>query len=58
MRTLYFHGEKPTDEEGPYKGLFNEGNAWLVRAFLPREGGTATCSSRCRAVMPRYAPVS
>lgn len=32
VRALPFHGEQPTDEAGPYPDLFNEGNAWLVRA--------------------------
>jgi L-ascorbate metabolism protein UlaG (beta-lactamase superfamily) len=32
VRALPFHGEQPTDEEGLYPGLFNEGNTWLVRA--------------------------
>ncbi|MBF5043929.1 MBL fold metallo-hydrolase [Aggregicoccus sp. 17bor-14] len=31
VRALPFHGEQPTDGEGLYPGLFNEGNAWLVR---------------------------
>ena len=32
VRALPFHGEQPTDGEGLYPGLFNEGNTWLVRA--------------------------
>ncbi|NVI98089.1 MBL fold metallo-hydrolase [Myxococcus sp. AM009] len=32
VRALPFYGEQPTDGEGPYPDLFNEGNAWLVRA--------------------------
>lgn len=31
VRALPFHGEQPTSGEGPYPGLFNEGNTWLVR---------------------------
>ncbi|WP_257448931.1 MBL fold metallo-hydrolase [Archangium lipolyticum] len=31
VRALPFHGEQPTDGEGLYPGLFNEGNTWLVR---------------------------
>lgn len=32
VRALPFHGEQPTDGEGIYPDLFNEGNTWLVRA--------------------------
>lgn len=32
VSALPFHGEQPTDGEGPYPGLFNEGNTWRVRA--------------------------
>ena len=32
VRALPFYGEQPTDGEGLYPGLFNEGNTWLVRA--------------------------
>ncbi|WNG20200.1 MBL fold metallo-hydrolase [Cystobacter fuscus] len=32
VRALPFHGEQPTDGEGLYPGLFNEGNTWLLRA--------------------------
>jgi L-ascorbate metabolism protein UlaG (beta-lactamase superfamily) len=32
LRALPFHGEQPTDEQGLYPDLFNEGNTWLVRA--------------------------
>ncbi|WP_224249881.1 MBL fold metallo-hydrolase [Hyalangium gracile] len=31
VRALPFHGEQPTDEQGLYPDLFNEGNTWLVR---------------------------
>lgn len=31
IQALPFHGEQPTDQDGIYKGLFNEGNTWLVR---------------------------
>jgi len=30
VRALPFHGEQPTDGEGLYPGLFNEGNTWQV----------------------------
>lgn len=32
VRALPFHGEQPTDGQGLYPDLFNEGNTWLVRA--------------------------
>ena len=32
VRSLPFHGEQPTDSQGLYPNLFNEGNTWLVRA--------------------------
>ncbi|WP_193409803.1 MBL fold metallo-hydrolase [Myxococcus hansupus] len=32
VSALPFHGEQPTDGDGPYPDLFNEGNTWLVRA--------------------------
>ncbi|MEN9799321.1 MAG: hypothetical protein RL653_3017 [Pseudomonadota bacterium] len=32
ITALPFHGEQPTDGEGLYPGLFNEGNTWLVRS--------------------------
>jgi len=32
VTALPFYGEQPTDGEGLYPGLFNEGNAWLVRS--------------------------
>ncbi|MBM4381437.1 MAG: MBL fold metallo-hydrolase, partial [Deltaproteobacteria bacterium] len=32
ITALPFHGEQPTDGEGVYPGLFNEGNTWLVRS--------------------------
>ena len=32
VSALPFHGEQPTDREGIYPGLFNHGNAWLVRS--------------------------
>jgi L-ascorbate metabolism protein UlaG (beta-lactamase superfamily) len=30
VRALPFYGEQPTAGEGPYPGLFNEGNTWRV----------------------------
>lgn len=32
ITALPFHGEQPTDGEGLYAGLFNEGNTWIVRS--------------------------
>ena len=32
ITALPFYGEQPTDGEGVYPGLFNEGNTWLVRS--------------------------
>jgi L-ascorbate metabolism protein UlaG (beta-lactamase superfamily) len=31
LRALPFHGEQPTGGKGLYRGLWNEGNTWVVR---------------------------
>ena len=64
VRALPFYGEQPTDEEGLYPGLFNEGNTWLVRApgfsaaFFADAGHDVRGDMRdvCRAVR-KEAPV-
>jgi L-ascorbate metabolism protein UlaG (beta-lactamase superfamily) len=65
VRALPFHGEQPTDERGPYPDLYNEGNAWLVRApgfssaFFADSGHDARgdMDAVCRRVRREEGPV-
>ncbi|NBD08717.1 MBL fold metallo-hydrolase [Corallococcus silvisoli] len=65
VHALPFHGEQPTDGEGPHPDLFNEGNTWLVRspdfsaAFFADAGHDVRgdMDAVCRRVRKQQGPV-